>query len=83
MRSRALGQPSLPLIRQTVSTARVTAVEPQQPGYLSHRRAAAAPLGHISQRQTLILGHGSQRLPSAALSVPDESIAFTQRSGAP
>jgi hypothetical protein len=57
----------------------VTAVEAQQPGYLSHSDAAAAPADRFPQRQTLIVGHRSQRLPSAPLSVPDESIAFSKR----
>jgi hypothetical protein len=62
-----------------VSTALMTAVGPQQPGYLSHTDAAAAPIDRLTQRQTFLLGHRPQRLPSAPLSVPDESIAFTKR----
>ena len=57
----------------------MTDLEPQQPGYLSHSDAAAAPLDGFTQRKTLIIGHPSQRLPSAPLSVPDQSIAFTER----
>jgi hypothetical protein len=57
----------------------VSAVEPQQPGYLSHSDAAPAPLDCFPQRQTLIFGHCPQRLPSTALSVPHESIALTRR----
>jgi hypothetical protein len=57
----------------------MTAVGPQQPGYLSHTDAAAAPIDRLTQRQTFLLGHRPQRLPSAPLSVPDESIAFTKR----
>jgi len=55
------------------------AVEPQQPGYLSHSEAAAAPVDRLPQRQTLLVGHRPQGLPGAPLSVPDESIAFTER----
>jgi hypothetical protein len=62
-----------------VSTALMTAVGPQQPGYLSHTDAAAAPINRLTQRQTFLLGHRPQRLPSAPVSVPDESIAFTKR----
>ena len=57
----------------------MTAVEPQQPGYLSHSDAAAAPVDRFPQRETLIAGHCPQRLPSTLLSAPNESIAFTQR----
>jgi len=57
----------------------MTAVEPEQPGYLSHHEAAAAPVDRFPQRQTLLVGHRPQRLPSAPLSVPDQSIAFTER----
>ena len=63
----------------SVSTALMSAVEPQQPGYLSHSDAAAAPVDRFPQRQTLIVGHRPQRLPSALLSVPNRSIAFTER----
>jgi hypothetical protein len=56
----------------------MTAVQAQQPGFLSHSDAAAAPLDRFPQRQTLILGHRPQRLPRAPLSVPDESIPFTK-----
>jgi hypothetical protein len=55
----------------SVLTALMSAVEPQQPGYLSPRDAAAAPLDRFPQRQTLIVSHRPQRLPSALLSVPD------------
>jgi hypothetical protein len=55
------------------------AVEPQQPGYLSHSEAAAAPLDRFPYRQTLIVTHRPQRLPSPPLSVPDQSITFTKR----
>jgi hypothetical protein len=37
----------------SVSTALMTAIEAQQPGYLSHSDAAAAPLDRFPQRQTL------------------------------
>jgi hypothetical protein len=57
----------------------MTDLEPQQPGYLSHSDAAAAPLDGFTQRKTLIIGHRPQRLASAPLSVPDEGIAFAKR----
>jgi hypothetical protein len=57
----------------------MTAAEPQQPGYLSNSDAAAAPLARFPDRQTLIVSHRPQRLPSPPLSVPDEGIAFTKR----
>jgi hypothetical protein len=63
----------------SVLTALMTAGEPQQPGYLSYRDAAAAPLDRFPQRQTLIVSHRPQRLPSLPLSVPNQSIAFTKR----
>jgi hypothetical protein len=62
-----------------ISTALTTAVELQQPSYLSHRDASAAPVDRFAQRKALILGHRPQCLPSAPLSVPDEGIAFTKR----
>jgi hypothetical protein len=57
----------------------MTAVETQQPGYLSHGDAAAAPVDRFPQRQTLIVSHRPQRLPSALLSVPNQGIAFSKR----
>jgi hypothetical protein len=39
--------------------ALMTAVEPQQSGYLSHSDAAAAPVGGFPDRQTLVVGHCS------------------------
>jgi hypothetical protein len=72
-------RPGLPLIRRVVLTALMTALEPQQPGYLSHSDAAAAPVDRFPYRQTLIVGHRPQCLPSAPLRVPDESIAFGKR----
>jgi hypothetical protein len=57
----------------------MTAVEPQQPGYLSQSDAAAAPVDCFPQRQTLIVVHHPQRLRSAPLGVSDEGIAFTER----
>src|SRR4029450_2592931 len=59
----------LPPIRRVRLGRREKAVEPQQPGYLSHREAAAAPVDRLTQRQTLLVGHRPQRLPSALLSV--------------
>ena len=56
----------------------MTAVEPQQPGYLAHSDAAAAPVERFLHRQTLIVSHRPQRLPSPPLSIPDQSIAFTE-----
>jgi hypothetical protein len=44
-----------------VSTALMKAVEPQQPGYLSHSDAAATPLDRLTQRQTLLVGQRPQR----------------------
>jgi hypothetical protein len=73
----ASSRPNALLIRRVRLTALMTAVEPQQPGYLSHSDAAAAPVDRVPQRQTLIVSHCPQRLPSAPLSVPDQSIAFT------
>jgi hypothetical protein len=52
-------------------TTLMIAVDSQEPGYLSHSDAAAAPLDCFPQRQTLIVSHGPQRLPSAPLSVSD------------
>src|SRR5215217_9748765 len=63
----------------SVSTALMNVVEPQQPGYLSHSDAAAAPVDRFPYRQTLVVSHRPQRLPSAPLSIPDQSIAFTKR----
>jgi len=55
----------------SVSTALVIAVESQQPGYLSHSDAAAAPLDRLAQRKTFVIGHRPQRLPSAPLGILD------------
>ena len=62
----------------SVSTAQMSVVEPQQPGYLSHSDAAAAPIDRFPHRQTLIVSHRPQHLPSPPLSIPDQSIAFTE-----
>jgi len=56
----------------------MSVVEPQQPGYLSHSDAAAAPVERFPQRQTLVVSHRPQRLPGSPLSIPDQSIAFTE-----
>ena len=56
----------------------MSVVEPQQPGYLSHSDAAAAPVDRFPHRQTLVVSHRPQRLPSAPLSIPDQSIAFNE-----
>jgi hypothetical protein len=61
-----------------VSTALMSVVEPQQPGYLAHGDAATAPVERFPHRQTLIVSHRPQRLPSPQLSVPDQSIAFAK-----
>ena len=61
-----------------VSTALMSVVEPQQPGYLSHGDAAAAPVERFPHRQTLVVSHRPQRLPGPPLSIPDQSIAFTE-----
>jgi hypothetical protein len=53
--------------------------KPPQPGYLTHRYAAAAPVDRFPQRQALVVSHRPQRLPSAPLSVPNQSITFTKR----
>src|SRR5215204_1097297 len=37
----------------SVSTALMSVVEPQQPGYLAHSDAAAAPVERLPHRQTL------------------------------
>jgi hypothetical protein len=57
----------------------MSVVEPQQPSYLTHSDAAAAPVEHFPHRQTLIVSHSPQSLPSPPLSGPDQSIALTKR----
>ena len=47
----------------------MTALESQQPGYLSHSDAAATPVDRFPYGQTLIFGHCPQRLPNPPLSV--------------
>ncbi len=54
-------------------------VEPQQPSYLARSDAAAAPLERFPHRQTLIVSHRPQSVPSPPLSIPDQSIAFSKR----
>jgi hypothetical protein len=56
----------------------MSVVEPQQPGYLSHSDAAAAPVDRLPHRQALVVSHCPQRLPGSPLSIPDQSIAFTE-----
>ena len=63
-------RPGLPLIRRVRLTARVTALEPQQPGYLSRSDAAATPVDRSPYGQTLIFGHCPQRLPNPAAQRP-------------
>jgi hypothetical protein len=74
-----LAQPARLPSDASVLTALMKAVEPRQPGHLSHREAAATPIGRLTQRQALLVGHRPQSLPSPPLSVPDESVAFTER----
>jgi hypothetical protein len=50
-----------------------------QPGDFPQCDAAAAPVDRLAYRKPLLVGHRPQRLPGAPLSVPDESIAFTER----
>jgi hypothetical protein len=52
--------------------------EPAQPSHLPHRDAAAAPVGGLATRQTLVDGHRQQRAASALLRVPDGPIAFAE-----
>ena len=52
--------------------------EAAQPGYLSHSDAAAAPVGRVTDRQSLIVGHCPQCLPGAPLRVADRPVAFTK-----
>ena len=50
------------------------------PGDLPRRKAATAvPLDRFPYRQTLIASHRPQSLTSPPLSVPNQSIALTQR----
>jgi hypothetical protein len=50
-----------------------------QPGYVPHCDAAAAPVGGLADRQTLVDRHHSQRLSGTQLRVLDRLIAFTER----
>jgi hypothetical protein len=77
MRSRAQG-PACRSSDASVSTALMAAVEPEQPVYLSDSDAVAAPVDRFPHRQTLIVSHCPQRLPGAPLSIPDQSLAFTE-----
>ena len=65
--------------RSSVAAARRVVRELAQPGHFPRSDAAAAPVDHVTQRQTLVVSHRPQRLPSAPLSVPDQSIAFSKR----
>jgi hypothetical protein len=78
MQRRAPAGPACRSSDAFVSTALVIAVEPQQPGYLSHSDAAATPGDRFPYRQTLLVNHRPQRLASPPLSVPDQSIAFSK-----
>ena len=55
----------------TVYPARIRVHEPAQPSHLPHRDAAAAPVGGLATRQTLVDGHRQQRAATALLRVPD------------
>jgi hypothetical protein len=55
------------------------AFDSQEPGYLSHSDAAAAPVDRFAQQKALVVGHCPQNLPSARLCVSDKRIAFTER----
>ena len=57
----------------SVSTALMTAIAPQQPGYLSHCHAAATPTAASRSDKPSSSVMGSQRLPSQLLSVPNQS----------
>jgi hypothetical protein len=46
---------------------------------ISHGDAAAATVDRLAQRQTIVVGHRPQRLPSAPLTALDQSVAFTER----
>jgi hypothetical protein len=48
----------------------MTAVEPQQPVYLSHSEPAAAPVDRFPYTSPIV-SHRLQRLRSASLGVPD------------
>jgi hypothetical protein len=56
---------------------RVLGTSPQ-PGYVPHCDAAA-PVGGLTDRQTLVDGHHSQRFSGTQLRVLDRPIAFTER----
>jgi hypothetical protein len=61
--------------------ARIQVHQAPQPGHLPHCDAAAAPVGGLASRQTLVVGHRQQRAAAGApLRVPDCSVAFTERS---
>jgi hypothetical protein len=64
--------------RSPCTPARIRVHEPAQPSHLPHRDAAAAPVGGLATRQTLVDGHRQQRAASALLRVPDGPIAFAE-----
>ena len=80
IRSRAPPLSALSLIRYVRLDGLVAAVESHQPGYRANSDAAAAPVGRLTQGQSLLVGHCPQRLPGASLGVSDESIPFAKRS---
>src|SRR4029453_14176773 len=61
-----------------ISTALMSVVEPQQPSYLAHSDAAAAPVDRFPHRHTPSARHQPKTLPPPPLSIPDQSIAFTE-----
>ena len=72
----AATQPDQPAAHPTRPFDRPDAGEPQQPGYLSHSDAAAAPVDRFAYHT---LRGSSAELAQPLLSVPDESIAVTKR----
>jgi hypothetical protein len=56
----------------------MAAVESHQSGYRANSDAAPAPVGRLTQGQSLVVGHCPQRLTGAPLGVSDESIAFAK-----
>jgi hypothetical protein len=75
----APSRPGLALIRRVDLERSDNCRRAAAAGYLSHSEAAAAPVDGFTDRQTLVVSHCPQSLPCALLSVPDESIAFTER----
>jgi len=61
------------------SSVLLTAVKPPQPGYLTQCEAVTTPFDRLAHRQALVVGHRSQRVSGAPLSVLDRTVAFTER----